>query len=253
MTNYNKLKLAQATALFCTIITLLFAFNLSLLLLGLLTGWIMWGLGLTISLHRYSSHKSFTVTNKIIQYILLWCGTIITMGSAINFAAGHRQHHKFSDTDKDPYDLTGSLWHKIKLFFFWFPVHNINPLVIKDLIKDPAHNFFNRHYWKILLVYPIILLLINPILFGYFYALPVTYVLLGMGYVTVLAHLPCLHKYGTVDYITDDNSWNSKSIGIILVGEGNHNMHHALPSKWNYSMNSDKLDIPAKIINIIKD
>ena len=116
MTNYNKLKLAQATALFCTIITLLFAFNLSLLLLGLLTGWIMWGLGLTISLHRHSSHKSFTVTNKIIQYILLWCGTIITMGSAINFAAGHRQHHKFSDTDKDPYDLTGSLWHKIKLF-----------------------------------------------------------------------------------------------------------------------------------------
>ena len=35
MTNYNKLKLAQATALFGTILTLLFAFNLTLLLIGL--------------------------------------------------------------------------------------------------------------------------------------------------------------------------------------------------------------------------
>lgn len=250
MTNYNKLKIAQAIAMVSTIAVLYFSFDLTLLILGLMLSWCFWCVGLTISLHRYSSHKSFTVSNKFVKCVLLWYGTVITMGSAINFAAGHRQHHKFSDTEKDPYFL-GSIWHNIKLFFYWFPSHKISPLVIKDLLKDKEHAFFNNHYWKILLVYPITLLLINPVLFGYFYALPVTFVLFGMGYITVLAHLPSMHKYGTIDYITNDNSCNNSIINKILIGEGNHNMHHAMPGLWNYGLNN--LDFPAKIINSIKD
>lgn len=234
-----------------TILVLYFSFDLVLLCMGLLTGWLAWCIGLTISLHRYSSHKSFTISNLYYKYIILWFGTVITMGSTINFAAGHRQHHKFSDTSRDPYNLSGTIWHKIKLFFYWFPTHKISPLVIKDLLKDKDHVFFNDHYWKILLVYPVMLLLVNPIWFGYFYALPVTFVLLGMGYVTVLAHLPLLHKFGNTDYNTGDNSWNNNLIDYILVGEGKHNMHHALPGNWNYGV--DKLDFPATIIKYIKD
>lgn len=243
MTNYDKIKLAQSVAVISAITTLIFAFSWTLLLLGLLTSWLFFCVGLSVSLHKYSSHRAFT-TNKIIKYVLLWAGTVVTMGSSINFAAGHRQHHRTSDTAEDPYCLDGSIWHKIKLFFYWFPTYKINPMIIKDLLRDKDHAWFNDNYWKILLPYPIVLFLIDPVYFGYFYAVPVTYVLLGMGYVTVIAHL----RLGTRLYDTTDNSWNSRLFAVLLAGEGYHNTHHAFPG--NCKLGS--LDAGGYLIKLIK-
>lgn len=248
MSNYEKVKAMHIVAIISTVLVLGYAFDFFMLLAGLTVGWVMWCFGLTISLHKMSSHKTFEPKNKFIKYFLLWCGAVVTMGTAIDFAAGHRQHHKFSDTDKDPYNIEGSFWHKFKLFFYWFPTAKISPLVIKDLLKDKEHSFFNNHYWKIVLPYPIILLLIDPVCFGYFYALPVVYVLLGMGYVTVWAHLPYLKKLGTVPHETDDNSWDSLFFTMLLAGEGYHNTHHKFPGNWNYG----KYDVSGKLIRYLK-
>jgi stearoyl-CoA desaturase (delta-9 desaturase) len=244
MTNYEKIKSMQFVALASTIVTIIFAFDWLMLAIGIVLGWVFFCLGLSVSLHRYSSHKTFE-TNKILKYILLWFGTVVTMGSSIDFAAGHRQHHRTSDTPQDPYCLTNNLWNNIKLFFYWFPTHKINPIIIKDLLRDRDHVWFNNNYWKILLPYPAILLLINPVWFGYFYALPVTYVLLGMGYVTVIAHL----RLGTRNYNTTDNSWDSRIFAILLAGEGYHNTHHAFPGKYSLG----NLDAGGSIIKLIKN
>ena len=243
MTNYDKIKLAQAVAVISLILTLSLAFSWPLFLLGLLAGWIFFCLGLSVSLHKFSSHRTFE-TDRITKFIILWFGTAITMGSAINFAAGHRQHHRNSDTPDDPYSLSGSFWHRIKLFCYWFPTHKINPMIIKDLLRDKDHVWFNDNYWKILLPYPIILLIIDPVLFGYFYALPVTYVLLGMGYVTVIAHL----RLGTRPYDTNDNTWDSKIFALLLAGEGYHNTHHACPGCSSLG----RFDAAGWVINKIK-
>jgi len=248
MTNYQKIKLAHIVAFISVFVTLIFAFDLTLLILGLLVSWIFWCMGLAICLHKFSSHRSFEAKNKFIKYLVLWFGTTLTMGSTINFAAGHRQHHRYADTPEDPYCLAGNLKHRIKLFFYWFPTYKINPMVIKDLLKDKDHTFFNDNYWKILLVYPTVLLLINPVWFGYFYALPIVYTVLGMGYVTVLAHLPSLNKYGTKPYTTSDNSWNSQLFAVLLAGEGYHNTHHAHPGRYIY----EKTDISGQIIKLLK-
>lgn len=252
MTNYEKIKLAQAVAIISTIVTLVFAFDWALLIAGLLVSWLFWCMGLTISLHKYSSHRTFEAKNRVIKYILLWFGTVITMGSSINFAAGHRQHHRHADTPEDPYNLNGNWFHRVKLFFYWFPTYKINPMVIKDLLRDKDHTFFNNNYWKILLVYPVALLLIDPVWFGYFYALPVVYTILGMGYVTVWAHTAEFQKYGTKPYATTDNSWNSRLFSILLAGEGYHNTHHAFPGKYNYETQSGDFDASGRIIELLK-
>jgi stearoyl-CoA desaturase (delta-9 desaturase) len=244
MSNYDKIKLAQAILILSTILTVIFAFDFTLLLLGLLVGWVFFCVGLSVCLHKLSSHRTFEPKNRIIKYVLLWFGTVVTMGSTINFSAGHRQHHKHADTPEDPYCLQGTLWHKIKLFFYWFPTYKINPMIIKDLLRDKDHVWFNDNYWKILLPYPIVLLIIDPVLFGYFYALPVTYVLLGMGYVTVIAHL----KLGSRPYATNDNSWDSKTFAVLLAGEGYHNSHHANPGKNVLG----PCDCAGKLIELIK-
>lgn len=252
MTNYQKVKLAHITAIVLVSITLFLAFDLTLLLLGLVVSWLFWCFGLTISLHKMSSHKTFEPKNKFIKYALLWVGTVITMGTAIDFSAGHRQHHKFADTPDDPYNIEGSFFHKVKLFFYWFPTSKISPLIIKDLLRDKEHVWFNNHYWKILLIYPIMLALVNPVYVGYFYALPVVYVLIGMGYVTVWAHLPYLQQLGTRPHNTNDNSWNSKLFVWLLAGEGYHNTHHAYPGKSNYEVHPGDIDISGRIIEFLK-
>jgi len=246
--NYNKVKLAQAICLVATLWVTTFNFNITFLLLGLVVSWLAYCFGLSISLHKYSSHRTFEPKNKVIKYFLLWIGNIVTMGTSLEFAAGHRTHHKHSDTSEDPYNLDGGLWHRIKLFFYWFPTRKINPLIIRDLLRDKDQQFFNRNYWKILLPYPFILLAIDPILFGYFYAMPVVYVLLGMGYITVIAHLPSLQKIGATPFDTNDMSWNSRVVGWILAGEGYHNTHHAHPGSYTYELSPGDIDISAKII-----
>lgn len=245
MTNYNKIKLAQGISVLVTILTLIFKFDLTMLLLGLAISWVFYCVGLSICLHKLASHQTFKPKNAVIKYILLWFGTVVTMGSTINFAAGHRQHHRMSDTPDDPYCLTGTLWHKVKLFFYWFPAYKISPLIIKDLLRDKDHVRFNDNYWKILLLYPIILLAINPVWFGYFYALPVTYVLLGMGYVTVIAHL----RLGNRPYNTNDNSWDSNLFAVLLAGEGYHNTHHAHPGQSTLG----PLDAAGYVIELIRN
>lgn len=248
MTNYNKIKLAQAICMISVLLTLTLSFSWTLLLSGLAVSWLFWCFGLNITLHKLSSHRTFEPRNRLIKYFLLWTGTVIAMGSSINFAAGHRQHHVHADTPQDPYCLDGTVWHRIKLFFYWFPAYKINPMTIKDLLRDPDHSLFNAHYWKILAVYPLVLLLIDPVLFGYFYALPVTYIILGMGYVTVLAHSKRLQKFGTRPYNTNDNSWNSQLFVWLLAGEGYHNTHHAQPGRYDYGVG----DISGKIIKWLK-
>ena len=253
MSNYEKVKLAQAICVASTLLVLITNFNLLFLIIGLVMGWLFFCFGLAISLHKYSSHRTFEPRNKLIKYFLLWAGVQVTMGTPIDFAAGHRQHHVHSDTELDPYYLNHGLWHRIKLFFYWFPTSKISPLIIRDLLKDKDHTFINRHYWKILSVYPIVLLLIDPVWFGYFYAMPVVYVLLGMGYVTVTAHLPQFHKYGTVDNAIGDNSWNSKLFSIILAGEGLHNNHHASPGSYNYEKTIKDIDPSGRIIKYLRN
>jgi|688.fasta_scaffold221741_2 fatty-acid desaturase len=249
MTNYDKIKLTQAVAVIATIATLILAFNIWLLILGLIVSWLFYCFGLAICLHKFTSHRTFEAKNKFIKYLILWAGTQVTMGSTINFAAGHRQHHIKSDTSEDPYYLEGGTWHRIKLFFYWFPTFKISPLIVKDLLRDSDHQFFNNHYWKILSIYPALLLLLDPIWAVYFYALPVTYVLLGMGYVTVIAHLKSFHRFGTKPYETNDNSWDNTLFGILLAGEGYHNSHHAFPGRYRYTKN----DISGCIINYLKE
>lgn len=249
LSNYDRVKLAHAVCVLILLSTITYSFSWMLLLSGLIVSWLFYCFGLAISLHKYSSHRTFEPKNRFIKLFLLWAGNQVTMGSSIAFAAGHRQHHVHSDTEQDPYYLDHGIWHKIKLFFYWFPEYKINPMVIKDLIRDPDHSFFNKHYWKITLIYPLLLALIDPVLVGYFYAMPVVYVLLGMGYVTVIAHLP---NFGGQKQKTEDNSWNSRLFGFVLAGEGLHNNHHATPGNSNYEHFPGDYDPSGRMIEYLK-
>jgi stearoyl-CoA desaturase (delta-9 desaturase) len=251
LSNDFKVKAVQAFVYIAALVTVVFAWDTTLFLAALAMGWLLFGFGGSICLHKLSSHRSFVPKNRLIKWFILWCGTIGSLGSTICWAAGHREHHKHSDHAADPHRPLGSLWHKVKMWFYYFPTWKINPMIVKDLLADPDHQFFHRHYYKIIFSYVAILALINPIYVGYFYAIPVMYTLFGISWATVIAHVPQLGYLSWRTYDTDDYTYNSNFWNVILMGEGYHNTHHACPWLWNNALRKCEWDMSAWVIKLI--
>jgi stearoyl-CoA desaturase (delta-9 desaturase) len=255
-TNDSKVKIAQAFAYIGSLLTLIFAWNLKLFLFALFCGWLLFGIGVSICLHKWASHRTFTPRNQFWKTVILWFGSMCTLGSTISWAAGHREHHRFTDKQGDPHSPSGSLWHKIKVYFYYFPTYPISPMLIKDLTIDTGHKWFHKHYYKVIYSYALGLFLIDPIYAGYFYCLPVLYVFTGISWVTVIAHLPYSGRWGYRSdtyriYKSDDYTYNSHVWQFLLMGEGYHNTHHTCPWLWNNAMLPKEFDISGQIIKRI--
>lgn len=61
------------------------------------------GFGTTVAAHRYFTHKSFKA-NKKLRWILIYLQTACAQEPILHWARDHRVHHKFTDTDADPYN-----------------------------------------------------------------------------------------------------------------------------------------------------
>ena len=255
-TNDVRVKIAQAIAYALSAITLIWFWNLTLFLVALFLGWLLFGVGVSICLHKWSSHRTFTVKNKFYKWLILWFGTMCTLGSTVSWAAGHRKHHQLTDKEGDPHRPAGNWWHKIKVYFYYFPTYPISPMIIKDLTVDPEHKWFHKNYYIVIYSYALALLCLGPEYLGYFYALPVLYVFTGISWVTVIAHIPTSGRWGYRKdtyriYNSDDYTYNSHVWQFLLMGEGYHNTHHACPWLWNNAVLPREFDISAKIITLI--
>lgn len=232
LSTYHQVLIVQTFMHCIFLLGLIFAFDWSLLLYGFIVSWLLFCIGGSASLHRWCCHRSFEPKNRIVKWFLLWAGVQCTLGSVPGFAASHRQHHIHSDTDQDPFKLSTSFWHNFKLFWYHFPKMNISPRLFVDILKDKDMKFSHDHYWKIWAVYPILVLALGgPVAVVYFVAMPVTYMVLGMSWVTVIAHL------GPYNQETKDRSWDSRLFTALFAGEGLHGSHHQHPGQcdFNYS------------------
>lgn len=243
----TKVKILQATVHVVLLVTLIAAWDISLFLIGLGLGWVLWLTGVHGSLHKYSSHKCFTAKNKLAAHFILLMGTLCGLGSNLSWASTHRKHHQFSDQEGDPHSIhtgTGGFWRAVKIYFYYFPTYLINPRTIKDLTVDPLHRLYHKHYYKIIFAYVLTLFIIDPIYVGYFWALPVFYVYTGISYITVMAHNITLHKFiGYKNFKTTDQTFNWHVASILLPGEGNHNNHHALPGAAKNALKKGDIDL----------
>jgi len=251
--NYNRVRIAQAMIYLLVIWGVVTHFSLGLMLLGFVLGYVLFTIGVSVSLHKYISHRALEPRNRLVKHFLLWMGTLTTLGTPIEFAAGHRTHHIHSDTEKDPFVIKQSLLHNLKLWFLWMDTSMINPRMIIDLMKDKDMKFYHNNYWKVWAVYPAVLLLIDPILVVYLFALPVVYCFLGMSWVTVLAHSQLAQKIytGTKPHSTADKSWDSLFFSLLFAGEGYHETHHAYPGERNYGRKNGRFDLSGEIADLL--
>jgi stearoyl-CoA desaturase (delta-9 desaturase) len=241
-------------ALYASALYVLIAhFSWTMLAIGLLTGWMLWLFGISISLHRWTVHKAFTPKNDVIEKILLWLGTLCTLESSLSWGLGHRVHHVRADTKSDPFTAdSDKLIDKLKI---WFYYHNepIDKFRMSDIPEVKNHMWFHNNYFKVLLgTWTAFILLFGFVNFGYLIAIPCIYVFTGYGWINLIAHSKFFGKLtGYRLYKTKDYSYNSRFWAAIFPGEGMHNTHHASPGRWNTATLPNEFDIASYIVPLV--
>jgi fatty-acid desaturase len=253
--SYNlKVRLIQLVNFIASIIGVWYAISLgqySWFFVALASWFVIGHISAIITLHRMLTHRSFK-TWPWLENVLSFISIYSTIGPSIAWVGLHRMHHAKSDGSGDPHssyvDGKFSYWAAFKVWvgYDWH-VEAISMAYVKDLIRKPLHKWIFNNYFKVIFITSAILILIDPMLWVFLYALPATLTVHVIGLVNVLGHRHGYRNYETKDYST--NSWIA---AVIALGEGWHNNHHGNPGAWYAGKKWWELDPMGWIIKLIK-
>ena len=176
--------------------------------------------------HRYFSHRSYS-TSRVFQFVLAFLAQTTAQKSILWWAAKHRHHHLFSDTEHDVHSPrhTGFLYSHVGWIFA--KRHDETNLVkIADFARYPELMFLHR--FELL---PAVVLAGIAFMIGGWSGLVVGFV---WSTVAVYHGTFCInslaHVRGRKRYVTGDDSRNNWLLALFTMGEGWHNNHHAYQS-----------------------
>nr|XP_043626201.1 palmitoyl-monogalactosyldiacylglycerol delta-7 desaturase, chloroplastic-like [Erigeron canadensis] len=207
-------------------------------------------LGINLSFHRHLSHYSFIIP-KWLEYTFAYCGLHALQGNPIDWVSTHRYHHQYCDTDRDPHSPTKGFWFSHIIWLF--DTKNIQktrlePDNVKDLEKQSFYRFLRRSY----MAHPIALALLLYALGGF------PFVVWGMGvrivwgyHITWLVNSVC-HGRGDQAWYTGDLSLNNAWVGVIGLGDGWHNNHHAFKYSARHGLEWWQIDITYYVIRLLE-
>ncbi|ENW00322.1 hypothetical protein F938_00966 [Acinetobacter bereziniae LMG 1003 = CIP 70.12] len=189
---------------------------------------------ITAFFHRYLSHKTFQ-TSRIVQFVFVLIGTMSAQRGPLWWAAHHRYHHRFTDTEHDPHSSTYGFWYSHLGWFLNDYNFATRKEVVKDWLKYPEMVWLDRFSLIIVLLTAVSIYALGEWLAVVYPSLATSGLqLLVWGFVVstvLLIHATlCInslaHLYGSRDFETEDQSRNNLFLSIITLGEGWHNNHH---------------------------
>ncbi|KAI9293504.1 hypothetical protein K502DRAFT_318254 [Neoconidiobolus thromboides FSU 785] len=192
-------------------------------------------LGITAGYHRYWSHRSYSASAPLRVFLML-AGSAAVQGSIMWWCKDHRVHHRFTDTEKDPYNSKkGLLWSHVGWMIFRKDSDKIGRAEIDDLEKDAIVKFQHQNYVPLALFMGFILPTIIPGVFwgdwegGYFYSAVVRLVLVHHATFCINS---LAHWLGDASYDDKLSPRDFFITALITMGEGYHNFHHEFPQDY---------------------
>jgi fatty-acid desaturase len=227
----------------------LFYFDISLLAVVVVTvAYVLYScIGLGMMYHRYWTHRSFEFKNSYVKWMLTWFGLMTGRGSIIGWVHVHREHHRYSDTEKDPHITNMSIWR------IFFPVISdqgtiINKRLIKDLLtKDQLD--INKYYVLLIFSWIGLLILFDPWLAYFAWFVPVFLTNIIWNAFNLYGHGK---STGYKNYNNNDNSLNNWIFSLLILGEGWHNNHHHDPINYTTKIKKWEIDPIGNIIQLVK-
>lgn len=213
----------------------------------------------TFFLHRYASHQAFTMSRFWERFFFVF--TYITQGSSYlsprAYGIMHRMHHAYTDTELDPHSPS----YDKSFFSMMLRTSKVYSSILKGVLTIEKRFTKNIPQWKwfdwwgnlfasrILWagIYIGIYIIFAPS--AWWYLLIPIHVAMGPIHGVIINWFA--HKYGEVNYETDNTSKNLFKVDLLMFGEGYHNNHHKFPSRSNFAAKKGEIDICYPIIRIL--
>ena len=106
---------------------------------------------LTAGYHRLWAHRSYAAS-KPLKYLLAAFGAGAVQGSIKFWAREHRAHHRYTDTDRDPYNIKEGFLHAHILWVLTEQPKKNNRVDISDLNNDFVVMYQHKYYFPIALL-----------------------------------------------------------------------------------------------------
>ena len=187
---------------------------------------------ITAGYHRAYSHGAYKI-KKSVEYIILLFGTLATQGSVLRWSFEHRLHHRFVDTNKDPYSIKKGFWYAHVLWLF-DRERKIDEKVVQDLLKNKRIMFQHKYYGWLLLALNVMVIGIVGFATGDFLGAFV----FGFLVRTFIVHHTTwsinsfAHTIGSKRFSKEQSAVDNWLVAFITFGEGYHNYHHTFASDY---------------------
>lgn len=207
-------------------------------------------LSITMGYHRLFAHKSYEA-HPILQGFLLFISAGAFQGSCLKWASDHRIHHRFEDTDKDPYSIKKGFWYAHMGWMMDDAAINL-PIQAVDLEKNKLVKLQHDYYifWAIGVGY------VLPLLVGHLLGSALLGLIMAGGLRIFLTQQSTFfvnslsHTLGKTPYSSEKTAKDSLIVALLTHGEGYHNFHHKFqfdyrngirwyhwdPTKWSIQL-----------------
>jgi len=195
----------------------------------------MAGISITGGYHRLWSHNAYKA-HPILRWYFAIFGAATIQNSILNWAAGHRNHHRYVDNDeKDPYSAGRGLWFShIGWMLRSYKSGEVDYQNARDLQRDPIVMFQHKHYNLFVIFTNVVI----PVAFGYLVGDPLGgFLMLGvlrlvLGHHTTFFINSLAHFWGSQPYTDENSARDNAVLAVLTYGEGYHNYHHLFQNDY---------------------
>lgn len=188
--------------------------------------------------HRMFTHKSWDCPLWL-KVVGTHIATLSLLGPVIPWVALHREHHRFTDTPKDPHSPLYKSRFNIQFKSSYF---DIKPYYATDLIRKKLYQFYTVNYFRVIFASWICIALIGGLHFFIVWLAGTALVILSANGINAWHHG---HKIWPGQYQihqVTDTAKNDMLLGYLHF-DGWHNNHHASANKYYYGERWWEIDV----------
>lgn len=185
-----------------------------------------------IGYHRLWAHRAYSA-GTFLKIVFALFGAGAGQASIRTWCRDHRAHHRYTDTDKDPYSAQKGLFYS---HYGWVVVkrkpEQTGRVDIQDLSNDPIVMWQRQHYLTLLFltayIFPTVFcgLMYDDFAGGFIWASCIRLFMIQQATFCVNSLAHWVGDQPFANRLSPRNCW---FVALITWGEGYHNFHHEFP------------------------
>ncbi len=187
-------------------------------------------IAMTAGYHRLFSHKAYKAS-FIVRFFMVMLGSAGFLGSALEFATDHRDHHRYADTEKDLYSINKGFWYAHIGWILYLDLSKRDYSNVKDLTSSALMRFQHKHFTAVATFMGFVFPMLIAALWGNALAglIIVGCLRMVMNHHSTFFINSLCHWSGKQTYSEDLSARDNWLTALVTMGEGFHNFHHQFP------------------------